>query len=169
MHKSKSKKNLFEIKGEDSKLSLINELIENAKKDMKIIDSKVATYEILCNEKIKKQINEIGCNNEKKELSISNYDMSVIDIKKKIIIPLETSSIEVQFKGIEKNIQQNPIQDYHFNKNSLIIYKGNELSIEGNPSDNFITKKINNELLSNTFDIEILNILCYTYYYFSNY
>ena len=154
--KSKSKKNLFEIKGEDSKLSLINGLIENAKKDMKIIDSKVATYEILCKEKIKKQINEIGCNNEKKELCISKFDMNVIDIKKKNIIPLDTSSIEVQFEGIEKNIDKNPIQDYHFNKNSLIVDTSNQLSIEGNPSDKSITKKINNVLLSNTFDIEIL-------------
>ena len=156
--KSRSKKNLLEFKGEDSKMSLINGLIENVKKNMTIIDRKVANYEVLCNKIIKEQ----GCNNEKKELCVSNFDMNIIDIKKKNNLPLEMSSIEVQYKGIskviEKHIDKTPIQDYHFNNNLLIQFKGNELSIEGNPSNKSlcITKTINNVLLINTFYIEIL-------------
>ena len=58
-------------------MSLINGLIENVKKNMTIIDRKVANYEVLCNKIIKEQ----GCNNEKKELCVSNFDMNIIDIK----------------------------------------------------------------------------------------
>lgn len=144
---SKSKKNLFEIKGEDSKMNLISGMIQSIKKELKVIDSNVASYEVINRAQIKK----------KEELYISNYEVNIIQ-KRKIKSPIfETSNIEVQFEGIK------PIQNNHFDINSIIQYKSNEFSIDGITSIITINKKTssnkiknNNILLSNSFCIEIL-------------